>query len=139
MGQKMDPHGLRVGVIKDWSSKWYADSKNFAASKVSSKIVVYKTPTKVTPTKLTAKKGQTTYFKVTVQNTKTKKVIPGVQVKIKVYTGKTYKTYTVKTNSKGVAQLNVKSLSLGTHKVIVSSANSYCVAKSATSYITIKK
>ena len=30
MGQKMDPHGLRVGVIKDWSSKWYADSKNFA-------------------------------------------------------------------------------------------------------------
>ncbi len=30
MGQKMDPHGLRVGVIKDWSSKWYADSKDFA-------------------------------------------------------------------------------------------------------------
>ena len=29
MGQKMHPHGLRVGVIKDWSSKWYADSKNF--------------------------------------------------------------------------------------------------------------
>ncbi len=30
MGQKMHPHGLRVGVIKDWSSKWYADSKNFS-------------------------------------------------------------------------------------------------------------
>ncbi len=29
MGQKMHPHGLRVGVIKDWSSKWYADSKDF--------------------------------------------------------------------------------------------------------------
>lgn len=29
MGQKMHPHGLRVGIIKDWSSKWYADSKNF--------------------------------------------------------------------------------------------------------------
>jgi len=29
MGQKMDPHGLRVGIIKDWSSKWYADSKHF--------------------------------------------------------------------------------------------------------------
>ena len=26
----MHPHGLRVGVIKDWSSKWYADSKNFS-------------------------------------------------------------------------------------------------------------
>ena len=30
MGQKMDPNGLRVGVIKDWNSKWYADKKNFS-------------------------------------------------------------------------------------------------------------
>lgn len=30
MGQKVSPHGLRVGVIKDWSSKWYADKNNFA-------------------------------------------------------------------------------------------------------------
>ena len=30
MGQKMHPHGFRVGVIKDWNSKWYADSKNFS-------------------------------------------------------------------------------------------------------------
>lgn len=31
MGQKVSPHGLRVGVIKDWNSKWYADKQNFAA------------------------------------------------------------------------------------------------------------
>ncbi|MBP9996537.1 MAG: 30S ribosomal protein S3 [Lachnospiraceae bacterium] len=30
MGQKVNPHGLRVGVIKDWDSKWYADSADFA-------------------------------------------------------------------------------------------------------------
>ncbi|MBK1812558.1 30S ribosomal protein S3 [Clostridium sp. YIM B02505] len=30
MGQKVHPHGLRVGVIKDWNAKWYADKKNFA-------------------------------------------------------------------------------------------------------------
>ena len=30
MGQKVNPHGLRVGVIKDWNAKWYADKKNFA-------------------------------------------------------------------------------------------------------------
>lgn len=30
MGQKVNPHGLRVGIIKDWDSKWYADDKNFA-------------------------------------------------------------------------------------------------------------
>ena len=27
MGQKVKPHGLRVGVIKDWDSKWYADAE----------------------------------------------------------------------------------------------------------------
>ena len=30
MGQKVHPKGIRVGVIKDWDSKWYADSKNFS-------------------------------------------------------------------------------------------------------------
>ena len=30
MGQKVNHHGLRVGVIKDWNAKWYADKKNFA-------------------------------------------------------------------------------------------------------------
>lgn len=29
MGQKVNPHGLRVGVIKDWDSKWYANKKDF--------------------------------------------------------------------------------------------------------------
>ena len=30
MGQKVHPHGLRVGVIKGWDAKWYANKKNFA-------------------------------------------------------------------------------------------------------------
>ena len=30
MGQKVSPHGFRVGVIKDWDSKWYANKKNFS-------------------------------------------------------------------------------------------------------------
>lgn len=30
MGQKVNPHGLRVGIIKDWDSKWYANKKNFS-------------------------------------------------------------------------------------------------------------
>ncbi len=39
MGQKMHPHGLRVGVIKDWDSKWYADSKNFSDYLVEDKKI----------------------------------------------------------------------------------------------------
>jgi small subunit ribosomal protein S3 len=30
MGQKVHPNGIRVGVIRDWSSKWYADSNKFS-------------------------------------------------------------------------------------------------------------
>ena len=30
MGQKVNPHGLRVGVIKDWNSTWYASKQDFA-------------------------------------------------------------------------------------------------------------
>ena len=30
MGQKVNPHGMRVGVIKDWDSRWYAEKKEFS-------------------------------------------------------------------------------------------------------------
>lgn len=30
MGQKVNPHGMRVGIIKDWDSRWYADDKHFS-------------------------------------------------------------------------------------------------------------
>ncbi len=30
MGQKVNPHGIRVGVIKGWDTQWYADKKNFS-------------------------------------------------------------------------------------------------------------
>ena len=30
MGQKVNPHGLRVGVIIDWESRWFADDENFS-------------------------------------------------------------------------------------------------------------
>lgn len=29
MGQKVNPHGMRVGIIKDWDSRWFAGKKNF--------------------------------------------------------------------------------------------------------------
>ena len=39
MGQKISPHGFRVGVIKDWDSKWYADKKDFSAYLIEDKKV----------------------------------------------------------------------------------------------------
>ena len=32
MGQKVNPHGIRVGVIKGWDTQWYANKKDFGAN-----------------------------------------------------------------------------------------------------------
>ena len=29
MGQKVNPHGMRVGVIKDWDSRWFTSKQEF--------------------------------------------------------------------------------------------------------------
>lgn len=39
MGQKVNPHGMRVGVIKDWDSRWYADKKDFSRYLVEDKKI----------------------------------------------------------------------------------------------------
>ena len=39
MGQKVNPHGYRVGVIKDWDARWYADKKKFAGYLVEDKKI----------------------------------------------------------------------------------------------------
>ena len=35
MGQKVNPHGLRVGIIKDWDSRWFANNKDFGDTLVA--------------------------------------------------------------------------------------------------------
>ncbi|MGI6333056.1 MAG: 30S ribosomal protein S3 [Saccharofermentanales bacterium] len=39
MGQKVHPHGLRVGVIKDWDTRWYADKKDFSKYLIEDKKI----------------------------------------------------------------------------------------------------
>lgn len=39
MGQKVNPHGFRVGIIKDWDTKWYADKKNYSKYLVEDKKI----------------------------------------------------------------------------------------------------
>ncbi len=74
MGQKVNPHGLRVGVIKDWDTQWFADKKDFAANikedyeirnllkkkyyqAAISKIVIERAAQKITITIHTARPG----------------------------------------------------------------------------------
>ena len=74
MGQKVNPHGLRVGIIKDWDSHWFVDKKHFAENvkedneirnllkkkyyqAAISKIAIEKAATKITITISTARPG----------------------------------------------------------------------------------
>ena len=39
MGQKVNPHGLRVGIIKQWDARWYADKHTFSDFLVEAKTI----------------------------------------------------------------------------------------------------
>ena len=102
-----------------------ADSSIVVAS---SKIKINKAKPSVSAPKLTVKYKKSKYFKVTVKYNK--KVLKNLKIKVKVYTGKKYKTYTLKTDKKGIAKINTKKLKKGTHKVLISSGNSnYYISK----------
>lgn len=108
-----------------------------AMAKTQTTIKVKKAPTTIKAPKLTAKYKKSKYFKVTVKHKITKQIVKNIKVKIKVYTGKKYKTCTAKTSKKGVAQINTKTLKKGSHKVVISSGNSNYIL-SAKSTIKIK-
>jgi hypothetical protein len=140
-------NGRYVGV----SSGWRVDNvrfkdKFFSSSKIpkvpSMKYMgshsfgnidsLVKIPTTVKAPSVTNPFNETKYFKVTVKNKNTNKVISYSKIKIKVSNKNLTKWYTVKTNKNGVASLNTKQLMVGNYDVVISQANSkyYITAKS---------
>ena len=99
------------------------------------KITIKKAPTTVKAAKVTNKYKKSKFFKISVKSNK--KAIKNLKLKLKVYTGKKYKTYTVKTDENGLAKFNTKNLKIGKHNVIISPADSN-YKLSAKSVITIK-
>lgn len=119
--------GSYNAVITCYSFSPY-DFEEFTS--VKAKIKIKKANTIVKAPKFTAKFKKSKYFKVTIKNKASKKAVSGIKVKIKVYTGKKYKTYTVKTNKNGLAKLNTKTFKRGKHKVVISSGNNrYIITK----------
>ncbi|MCQ2970795.1 MAG: DUF3344 domain-containing protein [archaeon] len=100
------------------------NNKNYVVKKTISYIKVYKAKTIVKAPKITVKFKKSKYFKVNVKNKATKKAVKNIAVKLKVFTGKKYKIYKIKTNKYGTAYLKTKYLKVGSHKVIVYSGNS---------------
>ena len=95
------------------------DKKNFKANTLKTIITVKKAPVKLT-TKTVKKQLQ-----IKVTNKKSKKLVSGLKLKIKVYTGKKVKTFNAKSNKKGICNVNLNSIKKGTHKISVSLKNDY--------------
>lgn len=119
---KYDCSKLPVGVYKMEIS---LNNNIYSANSLKSTITLKKAPTLVSAPKVTYKYNTKNYFRITVKNKSTKKAVSNLKLKIKVFTGKKYKYYSVKTNSKGLAKFNTKYLNRGIHAVLITSSNSY--------------
>ena len=114
-----------------------SNDKGYSAKALTSQIKVAKCPIVMTPTALSVKKGSN--FKVKVTNKNNKKVLSNVNVRVKIYTGKKYKTYTIKTNSKGIASLKIGQ-KVGKHKIVLTpKATSLYKATKVSKTLTVKK
>ena len=128
---------LKVGSYKAKINGRYYKTCDLSFKQCNTSIKIKKAKTIVKAPKVSAGFKKSKYFKVTVKNKLSKKAVTGIKVKIKVYTGKKYKTYTVKTKKRGIAKLNTKKLKRGKHKVVISSGNdNYIISKK--SKITIR-
>ena len=115
------------------------------STKIKSKSI--KTYVKISKAKITISAPKTTNyfneskkFNITIKNKESKKVMKNIKVNVKVYTGKKYKSYSLKTNKYGVVSFNTKSLSKGTHKVTVNvKSSSKDKAASKNSSVSIVK
>lgn len=133
---KYDASKLSVGKHKIVVS---AKSKNVKADVKTSQVKISKAKLKISAPKQTStyRSGK---FNVVVKNGATNNPMSNVKVNIKVFTGKKYKTYNVKTNKKGVASISTKKLSLGSHKVVANVKSTENIkAKSVKSSVIIAK
>ena len=128
---------VRVG--DDYKKTLYSNSKGIVKVKIKDldagrhtiviKVgtVVKKTSIKIKPLKLKVKAK-----KVTArlgQSKKGNRIKDDVDLKIRIYTGKKYRTFEIETNRKGVAYFKLSRLSRGSHKVVIKSDDDEYIAK----------
>ena len=94
-------------------------SKFLGTYKFGSIDKLIKTQTTVKAPKLNTTLNESKTFEITVKDKKTKKPIKGLKLKLKIKN----KGYTIKTDSKGVARFNPKSLGIGNYNVLIYSGN----------------
>ncbi len=110
------PHYIHIGTQKFGN-----------IDKLIKKATIIKAP------KVTNTFNMTKYFKVKVKDKSTKKIIKGIKIRLKLVATKFTKYFTIRTDSKGIAKLNTKSLSNQTYRVTISPANNkYLISAKST-------
>lgn len=123
---KWDADFLPAGTYEASFHSWdtYSEEIKIGPFKVTKQSV------KIKPTALTTvyNSGKTFQVKVVDSNNKP---VKGVELRLKVYTGKKYKNKYVTTNAKGIASYKASTLSKGTHKIVISATNAKATAKNS--------
>lgn len=139
---------VSVRVGDDYKKTLYSNSKGIVKVKIKdldagrhtivikAGTVVKKTSIKIKPLKLkvkakkvTARLGQSKKFKIVLTDKKGNRIKDDVDLKIRIYTGKKYRTFEIETNRKGVAYFKLSRLSRGSHKVVIKSDDDEYIAK----------
>ena len=107
------------------------DAKSYTAKTISSTLLVKKAPFKIT------KKVSGKNLKITAKNKISNKGVSKVKLTVKVYTGKKYKTFVKKTNSKGQISLNLKNIKSGKHSVVITALKDNYVKKTYRSSVKL--
>lgn len=94
-------------------------NENFTVKKAYSTIQVAKAKTIVNAPAVTVQFKKSDYFKVKIKNKATRKPVAKVKIKLRIFTGNKYQTFTVKTSKYGNAVFDTKDLSIGKHKVVI--------------------
>ena len=102
-------------------------------------ITVNKATAVIKASKITVALKKGTLWTIKLVDSKTGNAISNMKLTLKIYTGKKYKTVSVKTNSKGEANYQTKGLGQGTHKVIVSGSDASYNFNTLTSSIKVVK
>lgn len=113
---KYDVSKLNIGQHKIIVKK--ADKYCYGQDKTVS-VKVSKAKINIQAPKITTTANAPKYFKITVKNKETSKTMKNVKVAVKVYTGKKYKTYNLKTNANGQVCISTEGLDNSTHNVLI--------------------
>ena len=113
------------------------DSKKFSSKPKYTSIKISRAKLKISAPKITGYYKESKRYKISIKNNESKKPMKNIRVMIKVFTGKKYKKYSLKTNKKGIVSFNMKSLAKGKHKVVIN-IKSGSKVKSAVSKTYIK-